>query len=308
MSTPAVAPVTTPAPATPAAPAPAGAAVLSPGAAPITSAAGHLSTPAPPTTPAPVVNMADWVANLPENSRGYAQNKGWKNPGEMLDSYQNFEKLMGAPQDKIIKMPDSEDAEGWRGVYAKLGRPQTAEEYKLPVPTENGDPNFAKAASGWFHEMGLSVKQAQAITAKFNEYQAGQIAAGKTQTIEAMTNEQNAVKTKWGAAYDQNVKVASRAAREFGMTTDVLSKMEAAMGYEKLMMHFHAIGSKLGESSFHDGHGGSGGAMTPEQAKSAIAEKMKDKTFIQKMDQKDVSALNEWNRLHQMANPGNSSF
>lgn len=288
-ATPAAAPAAT---ATPAASAPAAAA--SPAAA----------APAATATPAAV---SDWMAGLNDTVKNFATNKGWKNPSEVLDSYQNLEKLVGAPQDKIIKMPDEADAEGWNSVYSKLGRPQTPADYKLEVPKEGGDPEFAKWASERFHEAGLSAKQAAIINGKWNEYAAGVKAQQTQNQINTLQQGQEKITKEWGAAVEQNTKIASRAVREFGVPKETLDKIENAIGYDGVMKLFHNIGSKIGESSFVVGDQ-SNGAMTPDAAKAKIQSLMGDKAWAAKYTAGDTSAVKEMHRLQQMAHYGDQTL
>jgi hypothetical protein len=142
------------------------------------------TTPSPttPTTSGviPTANGSDWTSGLSDDLRGYAQNKGFKDPGAVVDSYRNFEKLMGAPKERLLTLPEKSEDPAWGEVYNRLGRPLKPEEYQLSVP-EGDSGEFAKAASSWFHEQGLSKKQAQGVVNKYNEHLAKQSEAQATQ-------------------------------------------------------------------------------------------------------------------------------
>ena len=66
--------------------------------------------------------------------------------------------------------------EQWGEFYKQVGRPDAPEGYELPVP-EGDDGAFAKQASGWMHEAGLSKDQAAKLAVKWNELAATQQAA-----------------------------------------------------------------------------------------------------------------------------------
>jgi hypothetical protein len=298
-ATPASAPAA--APTTPAA-APAATSAASASSSQMAATSDSASASAPATAHVP-----DWLTGLNDQVKGYATNKGWKSPAEVLDSYQNLEKLVGAPQDKIIKLPGDDDKDGWNSVYSRLGRPQTPEEYKLDVPKEGGDPEFAKWAAGNFHELGLSAKQGQTLAAKFNEYAAGMKAAQDAALIQKLDQGQVTMKKEWGAAFEQNVKVASKAAREFGVSPEVIDKIENAIGYDGVMKLFHSIGSKIGESSFVQGNV-AGGALTPDQAKAKISALQQDNGWVKKYTAGDLGAREEMSRLHQMAYQGDMTL
>lgn len=262
---------------------------------------------AAPAAPAAAGAAPEWTSGLDDGMKGFVGNKGWKNPADVLTSYQNLEKLVGAPQDKIVKLPDGDDEAGWNAVYSKLGRPEKPEGYKFDMP-KDADPEFAKWAQANFHKNGLSGKQAENMVKAWNEYQAGIVTAQKTELEQAITQERQQLQREWGAAYETNTKIASRAAKEFGVTAEVIDAMEIAMGHDGVMKFFHSIGSKLGEGSFVMGNPNSDGALTPDQAKQRIGQLQSDNEFVKKYTAGDAAARREMERLHKMAYHGESAF
>ncbi len=49
------------------------------------------ATPAPAPNPDPTPPAAGWSDGLPDDMKGYVENKGWKDPSEVLSSNQNIE-------------------------------------------------------------------------------------------------------------------------------------------------------------------------------------------------------------------------
>lgn len=274
-----------------------------PAPAPAASAAMSAPPPAADPAPAPAPAPTDWTSGLKEETRGYVTNKGWKNTSEVLDSYQNLEKLVGAPQDKIIKIPGEDDKDGWNSVYSRLGRPQSPADYKIEAPKEGGSPEFAKWASDNFFDAGLSAKQAQTLVQKWGEFQAGIKQSQDNALIQNLQKGQETVQKEWGAAYEQNVKVASRAAREFGVQKEVLDKIEGAIGFDGVMKLFHSIGSKIGESSFVQGEL-SGGFLSPAQALDKISALRSDGAWVKRYTEGDAGARKEMESLMKMAHHG----
>lgn len=162
---------------------------------------------------------------------GYVQNKGWKNPADLLTSYTNLEKLHGAPE-RLVQLPkDDSDAAAWGQVYDKLGRPKDAKGYDLGKLVPQGqDTKFAEAASTWFHEAGLTPKQATALVTKWNEH----VASVTTQQTEATRAEHaaqiTALKSEWGANFEAHAALVDRAAVTFGIDAKKLDALKAAMG------------------------------------------------------------------------------
>ena len=261
---------------------------------------------APPVVSTPNVAGPEWLAGADELKVGYVQNKGWKDPSQVVDSYINLEKLLGAEKaGRTIVLPgDKAEQAEIDAFYAKLGRPAEAKDYKVEIPAEYGNAQFAEAAKAKFHELGITAKQAEGLTAFNNEFVKGQIAAQTNQSAEAFNADVAAIKTEWGAAHDQNVVIARNAAAALGWDGAKIDKISGAIGHKATMQMLHQIGSKTGESDFVTGTGNSyGGAKTPAQAKAEIQTLKQDKAFTAKLMNKDAEASARWTQLHQYAYP-----
>lgn len=269
-----------------------------PAAAPAPGAPAAPSAPAPATAPA-----ADWTSALNEETRGFVQTKGWRSPDDLIGSYRGLEKLVGYPQDKIVQLPkDAADEAAWGSVYAKLGRPETAEGYKLPVPAgDNGD--FAKAAAPVLHKLGLSAKQAEGLATWWNEAQGAMARTHADEITAKHKTDVEGLQREWGAAYDKNATVVDRAAQAFGMDVATLDALKQSMGPAKAMKFLHAIGSKMGEADYVDGKGQGMGVMTPEQARAEIGALKKDSAWTAKYLSGDKEARTQMDRLHRWAYP-----
>lgn len=280
------------------------------GAAATTTAANTQSTGVTTTTTAaPVVTTTaptiEWLPGADETTVGLVQNKGWKTPADMLTSYNALEKFVGVPADKMLRLPtDASLKEELDAFYTKLGRPADPKEYSLAVP-QGSDPAFANEAAGKFHELGLSTKQAQALTAWYN----GKAESAGTQSIEQQTQslaaQQTALKTEWGAGYEAQLAVARNAATQFGVTGAQIDGLEKTMGYDGVHKLFANIGSKLGEGGFHTGGDRANGfaVMTPGQAKAELMTLRGDKEFTAKYLAGNADAKARMTQLQSWANP-----
>ena len=132
-------------------------------AAPEAATLTAVSAEAPPAAPS-------WTEGLAEDAQGYVENKGWSGPDQMLESYRNLEKAMGAPGESVLTLPkNAEDTEAWGVVYSRLGRPEDAAGYELSGPeVPEGGLDLTPDLATWAHEAGLSKTQAQSIFAKYN--------------------------------------------------------------------------------------------------------------------------------------------
>ena len=236
-----------------------------------------------PAAPA-ATETIDWLKGAPETDVGYVKNKGWQSPADVLNAYRGAEKFISAPVDQRLVIPGekAEKAE-WDNFYAKLGRPAAPTDYKLPVP-EGDKGEFAKTAASWFHELGLSSKQAEGVASKWNEHLANAAATEASARQTSFTGDEAKLKTEWGAAYDKNVMIAKEVVGKVGLDAKTIDALQGAIGHHGVMNLLVKLGSGLGEDTFVTGrdNGSSfGNAMTPAQAKAEIAALQNDRTFTQ---------------------------
>jgi len=243
----------------------------------------------------------NWYDKIEDQElKGYVQNKGWKDPSELAVGYKNLEKLLGG--EKLPMPKGADDKEGWARVYDAMGRPKTADEYKLPVP--EGDPGtFAKAAAGKFHELGISQTQAEQLATWWNETQQGQMQQMQQQSAQKVEQDISALKGEWGQAWDENINLGSRAAKEFGLDQAKLTAIENAMGTGEMLKFMAKIGRGLTEHNFEGGNTTQGFGMTPAAAKERISALQADKDFSSKYLSGNADAQNEMRRLMGIAYP-----
>jgi hypothetical protein len=273
---------------------------------PAVDPAAAATTPAATTTPPPAAAPTDWTQGLADESRGYIQNKGWKDPGSLLDSYRNLEKLHGVPPEQIIKLPkDPNDKAAWDQISQKLGRPEKPDGYKIPMPEKGGDPEFAKWAQQQLFENGIPAKAGETLVAKFNEYVASQAKAREDAAAVERTNANTQLQKEWGSAYNHEVEVAKRACATFGVDPATVDKIESAIGFDGVIKLFNKIGKGLGEASFIDGQrsANSNAPMTPEAAQSKLNENMSNKEWAAKYMSGDKAVQAEASRLLGFINP-----
>lgn len=156
-----------------------------------------------------------------------------------------------APEPFLQALPGAEDADGWNSLYTKLGRPESAEGYELPLP-EGDDGSFAKQTSEWMHAAGLSKQQAQSLATAWNSHQAAQKAAQNEANEKYQIECIAAVKKEWGANFDANLSQAKAALATFApegfmdylnqtgqannpMVLNMLQKIGSAISEEKLI-------------------------------------------------------------------------
>jgi hypothetical protein len=267
------------------------------------------AAPAAPATPppaAPAVAAAPtqtWTDGFSDDLKGYVQNKGFQNPGELLESYRNFEKLQGVPQNQILKLPQNLDIstpEG-RAVFERLGAPKDAKEYKIDLPKEGGDQQAADWLRDYAHKNALTHKQVENLVQGWNELQTGRNSAMTEAQAMELKNQNDGLKKEWGAAFDQNINVAKAAARVMGLEAKQVDALEASLGFSETMKLLHKFGSATGEHSFVSGAPANAGLLSRDQAMSKISELSSDRSFGARLSRGEAEAKRQWDNLHKMA-------
>lgn len=245
-----------------------------------------------------------WYDALPEETRGLIQNKGWKEPQDVISSYSNLEKLLGADKAGrgLVLPKEDADASEWGKVYDRLGRPTSPDGYKLPVP-EGDTGEFAKVAAGKFHELGLTAKQAEALAGWYNEQAGGMQQASTQQLLVQSEQEMAALESEWGQQYDANIEASRRAVREFGFNQDELDAMERGLGTANMMKKFAEIGKRLGEAQFVEGKSNGNFGMSPEAARVRISALKQDPEWTAKYLGGNADAKSELERLMKVGYP-----
>lgn len=276
-----------------------------PAAAPAAPAATSTQVATPPAQP--TAAAVPWLDGADEIKVGYVQNKAWKSPVEMLDSYQNLEKLLGADRaGNTVILPKADAApEEWAKFHERLGRPADASGYKIEVPEVIGDPEFAKTAAGKFHELGLTQKQGESLAKWWNETITGQVAQQQASQATSFQAQDAELKTEWGAAFTQNLAQAQAGVREMGVSKEQIDALSNVWGHKATMQFFQKLGAKAAEPGFVSGDKTQGfsDVMTPGQAKAQIKANMADKEFMKQYLSKNAERVAEMERLHKWAYP-----
>lgn len=255
--------------------------------------------------PVPPAATGKWYDGMQDaDLKSYVETKGWKTPEDAMASYRGLEKLVGV--EKIPMPKGDDDKEGYERVYAALGRPAKAEDYKLPVP-DGMDRTFATSAEAKFHELGLSAKQASALAEWNNEYLATHMQSQQESAALQTEQDVTALKREWGpAAFDENIALGRKAAQEFEITPHI-DKLEQALGTKATLELLSRIGRGLTEHTFEGGQTTAGFGMTPESAKAEITQltgspvKPGDKEFMASYLAGEPKALARMERLQKIA-------
>jgi hypothetical protein len=168
--------------------------------------------PISPTTEQPAVAKT-WKEAISEEFRNDPNIEKFTEIDALAKSYINATRMIG--QDKVAVPNENSTDDQWNEVYAKLGRPESADKYKLDaksdvVPIDEGAiKQFAENA----HKLGLNNKQAQGILEFYKNSMEGTAQQSKIDTETAQANAEQQLRQEWGKTFEENVKKAGSVAK-----------------------------------------------------------------------------------------------
>jgi hypothetical protein len=163
-----------------------------------------------------------------------------------------------------IKRPGKDATpEEWAEFYKLIGAPDAADAYEVTLP-EGGNEAEIPLIQQMFKEANILPEQAKVLLDFRNKMFAEQNAAAEAaekQRITDLDNKNKAEATElsreWGSAETANKELARRGVTQFipgdqAKQLEVISSMEAVLGYKETMKFWHNIGQSIGE---HDAPG-----------------------------------------------------
>lgn len=262
-------------------------------------------TAEPVAAPAPAVAAAaaaeNWYKDMPADHHPYIANKGWKGPNDVLESYVNLEKLMGADKaGNAVVLPKENATPAERDAfYAKMGRPEKPENYDFKLP-EGTPKDLANAAAAEFHKAGLSKSQGETVAQWYQQ----QEKAAQAAYIARSDREMQQLQQEYGADYPNKTEIGRRGARVLGIDNATLEKMEQAMGTATMMKMFIKVGENAAEGSSPGSTSSTTamGGLTPSSARSRIETLKTDSSFMAKLLSPNPKVRDEakgvWEDLH----------
>lgn len=184
-----------------------------PAAAAAAAAAGGGSAPAPMTINADILGeyKDDPVFKAFEG----------KGLGEVFKSYKNAQSMIGGEK-LTIPAGKLDNEETWNYVFGKLGRPETADGYKLDVKELPAGGKYDEKLLGEFkaacHQLGMLPKQAQGAFDFFHNLVAGGVADSEAAQAKLAEETESTLMKELGtkAKYDEFVGGAKAAMKRFG--------------------------------------------------------------------------------------------
>ena len=185
----------------------------------------------------------------------YVGDKGWKAPKDILKSYRELEKQASTK----ISIPKDEDKEAWDKLYAKLGRPESADKYALNV----NDKDKAEIQKLMF-ETNQTSKQATALVKGYEKLVQERMKAEDARIDEENKKQEEELFAEWGDKADQNKELAARGAKLLGLNEEELAAVKMVLAPRKYLEAMKTLGQAISEDNFPTGQANNSEAMSTE--------------------------------------------
>ena len=170
----------------------------------------------------PTTVAKSWKDTISEEFRNDPNISKFTEIDALAKSYINATRMIG--QDKVSVPNENSTDDQWNEVYSKLGRPESADKYKLEVQSETAplDEGAIKQFAENAHQLGLNNKQAQGILEFYKNSMEGSVQQARIDTETAQANAEQELRKEWGRSYEENIKKAGAVAKA-NINEDVLN-------------------------------------------------------------------------------------
>lgn len=245
-----------------------------------------------------------WYSGIEDSDiRGFAELKGWKDPSEAVRSYRDLEKFQGLPPERLAKVPEKEDAEGWKAFNQRFGwaAPADPKDYALPVPDGHGR-DFADAMQAKFHELGVPPELGRQIAGAANDFTLSKMQADEQAVELEHAQDLTKLRSEWGGTFNEMQQLADRASEQVvksGWLSDVqMEGIRDVLGTAGFMRLFANLGSQQGEAKFIDSTTPTAlGPMSPDAAKARMTQLQQDKEWFGRYEAGGVKERQEYAHL-----------
>lgn len=222
-----------------------------------------------------------WRNVLDEDIRNDQSITTFRDLKSLAKSYVHARKMIGSDQ---VKVPgENATDEEWGEIHRKLGRPESADGYKLEVPQELAgqfDEEMIKQGRELFHAIGLNQKQVDKLW-EFEQQRYVSALQSQQQQQEASAEEaEKQLKKDWGDDYNGNIHLGNVAINQgAGGNEELKARIIEKFGSDPDFVRFaFRLGSMFSEHRIITGDTKSSEAIGDVERK--INEILKDETYL----------------------------
>lgn len=252
----------------------------------------------PPGAPAPKVAIPEnWKDALDADILIDPSIKSIKDINALAKSYIHGQKLVGA--DKIVVPSNLTSDEEWKGIYKKLGMPESADKYEFNAGAEP-DKEFIGKFKNVAIEAGILPKSAEKLFAFIENESKAVREANEASSKAAFEETVAGLKKEWGQAYDR--KLANAAGLFQKYADEDMKKFMKDTGFSnnpEVLKLMSKIADSFGEDKFVSPGGNGQMGMTPGEASAQIDAIYKDPShpYFHKNHPKNAEARAEMQKL-----------
>lgn len=208
-----------------------------------------------------------------DDTIGWLENKGFENPQAAITSQRELETKLGGPPEMMQKWPESDDTDGFKAIYRRLGTPEDVDGYKIEF--EDGaaiDPDMLTWFKESAHVQNMTNTQVQGMALAWNT----EVARLKTEQQEALEVqnqiERTELKNEWGTKLEERLDFGHRALKAHGLEEETIDLMQAAIGPKILAQFAASIADTMGEDTIAAHSDTPAFGTTMEQVQNSINE------------------------------------
>lgn len=230
---------------------------------------------------------AQFLEMIPEDLRASASLNDINNVGDLAKSYVHAQQMIGRAR---VALPgeNATDAER-QEFFEAIGRPKTPDEYGIKKPDEYPkdlpySEEITKGFTNLAHEIGLTKDQAAKIHDWYVKGEMSNYQNLNQQVQQEFADQMKELMNEYGseAVLNERLNIAQFALRQLGDEETTSWLEETGLGnHPKIIKIFAKAGQMLREDGLLQGVAGSNNfSMTPEEAKSRLAELQRDRDFM----------------------------
>lgn len=242
------------------------------------------AAPAAPASAPPASEPAEWMRSITTDSEalGWLANKNFKTPGDMVDAFRQTERAFHTA------IPGENDpAERWEQFYKRIGRPESPDGYQVSAPDGyETNPEFTGRFRDTAHKMGLTAKQASGMVEWYN----AEALATLQQEANAQREQQQALRSEWGADFNKNIEVARRGMQVLGVDNATLGGIGRGIGVDQALKLMAKLGTMTSEDVLRSGGSTPGFTVSEESAQAALETFEADREMVAKLRSGDPTA------------------
>jgi hypothetical protein len=271
--------------------------------------------PAPAAAPASAVTPAEAPDVLSFIDKGGVLKEGWQKAmlpedGQERGTFKGIAdlKMLGkrlteldilrGKQGKMLAAPGSDATPTEIAMFREaIGVPKASADYKAEIPADVATmytPEVLAPVQERALKAGLTPAQFQDLVNFDIERTKAGIAARESAAKQAITDTETALKTKWGAAYDERLNMAKKMFAD-NVAAEYKPQVEEIIGNNPILLDFLAtIGKKFFTEGTNKIGDGTGQAMTPAEATEKMNELIQEQVANPTM--KGINPA-KWQRL-----------